>query len=300
MRRGSATMIWAPCRSRRFIREAKTGWASVGLAPMTRITSACSTEAKSWVPAEVPKVWLQAVAGGGVADPGAGVDVVVAEGGPDHLLDDVDLLVGAPRGRDAADRADAVLGLDRAEAVGPCGRWPRPRRRRARGRRSTRAPSGAADGRGGVAEGEAALDARVALVGAAGLDGIIRTTVGGARVALHLGLERAADPAVGAGRLDRPGRHRRAAMTDFSVSASVGQACTQAPHETHSESRKLVPPGAIRESKPRPSTVSAKVPWTSSHAARSASRRCRLAGRSRSRGWSRRSRRRGGWLAVEP
>ena len=54
--------------------------------------------------------------------------------------------------------------------------------------------------------------------------------------------------------------------TDLSVSASVGQAWTQAPHETHSESRKSVPPALIRESKPRPSTVSAKVPWVSEQA----------------------------------
>ena len=59
IRRGSATISWAPSRSRFFIREAKTGWASVGLAPISRITSACSTERKSWVPAEVPKVWLR-------------------------------------------------------------------------------------------------------------------------------------------------------------------------------------------------------------------------------------------------
>ena len=49
-------MSLAPARSRCFIREANTGWASVGLAPMTRMTSASSTEWKSWVPAEVPKV----------------------------------------------------------------------------------------------------------------------------------------------------------------------------------------------------------------------------------------------------
>src|SRR5204863_4015490 len=35
---------------------------------------------------------VEAVAGGGVADPGAGVDVVVVEGRTHHLLDDVDLL----------------------------------------------------------------------------------------------------------------------------------------------------------------------------------------------------------------
>ncbi len=56
---------------------------------------------------------LQAETGGGVADPSAGVDVVVAEGGPDHLLDDEDLFVGATRGGDPADSADAVASLDR-------------------------------------------------------------------------------------------------------------------------------------------------------------------------------------------
>jgi hypothetical protein len=51
-------MALAPARSRFFIRDANTGWASVGLAPMTSMTSACSTEAKSCVPAEVPNAWL--------------------------------------------------------------------------------------------------------------------------------------------------------------------------------------------------------------------------------------------------
>jgi len=56
-------------------------------------------------------------------------------------------------------------------------------------------------------------------------------------------------------------------MTDFSVSVAVGQACTQAPHETHSESRNgSIMPGDTRLSKPRPSIVSAKVPCTSSQA----------------------------------
>ena len=54
--RGSATISLAPLRSRFFMREAKTGWPSVGLAPITSTTSACSTESKSCVPAEVPKV----------------------------------------------------------------------------------------------------------------------------------------------------------------------------------------------------------------------------------------------------
>ena len=53
---------------------------------------------------------------------------------------------------------------------------------------------------------------------------------------------------------------------DFSTSVAVGHACTQAPHDTHSESRKLVGPLAIFDAKPRPCSVSAKVPWMSSQA----------------------------------
>ncbi len=53
----------------------------------------------------------------------------------------------------------------------------------------------------------------------------------------------------------------------FSASEPVGQDCTQAPQETHSEARKpSFWPATMRLSKPRPSTVSAKVPWTSSQA----------------------------------
>src|ERR1700757_1068789 len=55
--------------------------------------------------------------------------------------------------------------------------------------------------------------------------------------------------------------------TDFSISVAVGQACTQAPHETHSLVRNgSFMPAAIFEAKPRPCTVSANVPCTSSQA----------------------------------
>ena len=54
--------------------------------------------------------------------------------------------------------------------------------------------------------------------------------------------------------------------TDFSIKVAVGQACTQAPHETHSESKKLSELVATLDAKPRPSMVSASVPWTSSQA----------------------------------
>src|SRR5208282_1788817 len=53
----------------------------------------------------------------------------------------------------------------------------------------------------------------------------------------------------------------------FSDSVAVGQACTQAPHETHSESMKgTFWLAATLDSKPRPSIVSAKVPCCSSQA----------------------------------
>ncbi len=50
------------------------------------------------------------------------------------------------------------------------------------------------------------------------------------------------------------------------LSVAVGQACTQAPQETHSESKKSRAAGDTFESKPRPSMVSANVPWISSQA----------------------------------
>ena len=56
-------------------------------------------------------------------------------------------------------------------------------------------------------------------------------------------------------------------MTLFSDSVAVGQACTQAPHDTHSESTNgSAMPADTLESKPRPWMVSANVPCTSSQA----------------------------------
>src|SRR6266496_3509897 len=55
-------------------------------------------------------------------------------------------------------------------------------------------------------------------------------------------------------------------MIDFSVSVAVGQACTQAPHDTHSDDRKSVPPADTLDAKPRPSMVRANVPCTSAQA----------------------------------
>lgn len=56
-------------------------------------------------------------------------------------------------------------------------------------------------------------------------------------------------------------------ITDFSCSVAVGQACTQAPQDTQSDSMNVPPaPAATFESNPRPEIVSAMVPCTSSQA----------------------------------
>src|SRR6202034_2351923 len=56
-------------------------------------------------------------------------------------------------------------------------------------------------------------------------------------------------------------------MSDFSERVAVGQACTQAPHETHSESMNdSAWLAATLESKPRPWMVRASVPCCSSQA----------------------------------
>src|SRR5262245_26444533 len=56
-------------------------------------------------------------------------------------------------------------------------------------------------------------------------------------------------------------------MTLFSISVAVGQACTQAPQETHSDSRNgSFMPAETWLANPRASIVSANVPCTSSQA----------------------------------
>src|SRR5262249_10085125 len=112
-------------------------------------------------------------------------------------LDQVGLLVGAPRRGDRADRAAAVLALDPLDLrrrvldrLVPADLAPRVVDRRADHRLLD--PVGVSR----VAPREPALDARVAVVGLAVLVGHHADDLG----ALHLGAERAADAAVGAGR----------------------------------------------------------------------------------------------------
>ena len=139
---------------------------------------------------------LQSVAGRRMADPGAGIDIVGAEGRPDHLLDDIDFLVGAARGGNAADGALAVFCLHILQPAGGEGD------RLVPGDLAPGIGDRVADHRlglpvlmGGIAESEAALHAGMALVRAA----ILPRHHADDLVALHLGAEGAADTAIGTG-----------------------------------------------------------------------------------------------------
>jgi hypothetical protein len=150
---------------------------------------------------------LEPVAGRRMADAGAGIDVVVAESRAHQLLHQVVLFVGAAAGDDGADRVAAVLLLDAAELARGVGQRLLPRHF---------APGVAclgADHRTRdavrvrrIAPGEAALDAGVALVGAA-LPGRHHAHH---LIALHFGVEAAADTAIGASR-----RHAAFGLTLF-------------------------------------------------------------------------------------
>src|SRR5450830_872683 len=112
-----------------------------------------------------------------MADPGAGVDVVVAEGRTDQLLHQVGLFVGAARRGDAANRITPVFGLDAAELAGrvadglvPADLLP--------GVVDALADHGRGDAVlvGGIAPGKAALDAGVASLAWPSFQGTMRTT----------------------------------------------------------------------------------------------------------------------------
>ena len=115
---------------------------------------------------------LEAVSGRRVADARAGIDIVVAEALPDQLLDEVGLLVGAAAGGDAADRAGAVAALDAAEFGGDMGDRLVPRNL-APGLIDRSADHRIEDAVAvlGIAPGETAFHAGVAVIGLAFLPG---------------------------------------------------------------------------------------------------------------------------------
>ncbi|TPV98190.1 MAG: hypothetical protein USCAAHI_02356 [Beijerinckiaceae bacterium] len=142
----------------------------------------------------------EAIAGRRMADPRAGIDIVVAEAGANEFLDEIGLFVGAARRGDAADRIAAIFGLDALEFGSRVVEGLVPRHF---------APGVAdllADHRiedallvGSVTPGEAALDAGMAVVRLAVLVGHHADEF----LAPHFRLEAAADAAIGAGRYRR-------------------------------------------------------------------------------------------------
>ena len=109
---------------------------------------------------------LQAVARGRMANAGAGIDVVVAEGRSDEFLDQIRLLIGAARRGDATDRAAAVFFLDAPEFAGGIGERFLPRHHTPRV--SDFGPNHRvleAIRMGGVTPGKTAFDAGVPVVG---------------------------------------------------------------------------------------------------------------------------------------
>ena len=165
----------------------------------------------------------ETIAGRRMADARAGIDVVVAEGGADHFLDEEGFLVRAARRGKAANGIAAVLGLDALEFGGRIADGFLP---------AHLAPGlldGAADHRledavlvGGVTQGEAAFHAGMPAIGLAVLVGHHAHEF----VATHLGLERASDAAIGAGRDD--GMLRRADFVDRFLDQRRRGACLHA------------------------------------------------------------------------
>jgi hypothetical protein len=175
---------------------------------------------------------LEAIAGGRMANAGAGIDVVIAERGAHQLLDEIGFLVGASRGRDATDRPAAVFGLNALELGCGIGERLVPRDLLPR-IRDAPANHRALDAIGmrGIAPRETALDARMSVVGEAVLVGHHPHNL----VAANLGLEGTAHAAIAAGsdygsigaalfeqrlfhqRVGRTGLHAGAARNAFGI-----------------------------------------------------------------------------------
>ena len=104
-----------------------TGWLAGALLPATIATSALIDVAVRGGHRARADPLEQRGHAGGVAQPGAVVDVVGVEAGADQLLEEVGLLVGALGRAEAGDRGRAVLGVDLASAAARRGRAPPPR-----------------------------------------------------------------------------------------------------------------------------------------------------------------------------
>ena len=124
---------------------------------------------------------------------------------------------------------------------------------------------------GGVAIGKTALDAGMAAIGLT----VLPRHHAHEFLAAHFRLEGTADAAIGAGRDHAECSGWPIWITDFSVSVAVGQACTQAPQETHSESMKFsCMPGETRTRSRGPRSSARRCPALPRRRARNANKRC--------------------------
>ena len=116
--RGSMTMSFAPRLAACLKKVAATGWFSVGLAPITTITSEFLHSLKVADTAPEPIALHQRRHRRGVAQPRAVIDVVGAEAGAHQLLEQISLLVRALGRAEAGERLRAVAIADRLEPGG--------------------------------------------------------------------------------------------------------------------------------------------------------------------------------------
>ncbi len=206
----------------------------------------------------------QAIAGRRMANARACVDIIIAEAAADQLLHEIGFLDRAARRGDAADGKTPVFRLNPLELRG--------------GVIDRLLPTHLAPGIGDlfadhrgkdavavqrIAIGEAALDAAMAVIGLAVLPGNHAHDL----LAAHLGLESAADAAIGAG---GDGRMFGLADLDDRIldqrrrGAGLNAGAAGDAFRLHDSPRPS--PGETRLSKPRPSIVSANVPCTSEQA----------------------------------
>ncbi len=106
--RGSASTILAPRLAAFFIQVAATGWLAVGLEPITKISSACSTSLTGLLTAPEPTPSSSAATLDAWHRPGAVVHVVAAKAGAHQLLEQVGLFVAALGRAKARQRLGAV------------------------------------------------------------------------------------------------------------------------------------------------------------------------------------------------
>ena len=283
MRRGSTTISFAPCaqpllHARREHRVAVGRIGAdhhhhVGMLDRVEILRAGRGAERG----------AQSVAGRRMADAGAGVGVVVAEHLARQLLHQIGLFVGAARRGDDADRILAGLAWMRlnSEATRPIASS---QRDLAPGIGDLLAHHRLEDAVRvvGIAPGEAALHAGMAVVRLA----VLPRHHAHHRVALHLGLEVAADAAIGAG-----GDDGMLGLAEFDHRSS--RSATRSGRPARRRRRTRIPTGQER-SRPRrrrPSRRSRGPRWSARRCsalprmrARSASRRCSAPGRTGSTG----------------